>query len=178
MGDAGDAALGFLTKGMYYRESVEISFKAKGLTPRYVFESDSTFQIIRAVQAGICCAIMPLNNGLEALSDNLEILPIAETHVDSQLALIMRQQEPVSTRRKNASPRRRGYLAEAGPPTRRLVTKMPKRPLMGECQYSPGDAGPLVKSGIAAPLFMPVQKLQALMTIFIPGESRSTHHKY
>ncbi len=38
-----------------------------------------------------------LNNGLEALSDNLEILPIAETHVDSQLALIMRQQEPVST---------------------------------------------------------------------------------
>ena len=47
--------------------------------------------------AGICCAIMPLNNGLEALSDNLEILPIAETQVDSQLALIMRQQEPVST---------------------------------------------------------------------------------
>lgn len=82
---------------MYYRESIEISFKAKGLTPRYVFESDSTFQIIQAVQAGICCAIMPLNNGLEALSDNLEILPIAETHVDSQLALIMRQQEPVST---------------------------------------------------------------------------------
>ncbi|MCD1485269.1 substrate-binding domain-containing protein, partial [Klebsiella pneumoniae] len=55
--------LGFLTKGMYYRESIEISFKAKGLTPRYVFESDSTFQIIQAVQAGICCAIMPLNNG-------------------------------------------------------------------------------------------------------------------
>ncbi|MBR7293336.1 LysR family transcriptional regulator, partial [Klebsiella pneumoniae] len=63
--------LGFLTKGMYYRESLEISFKAKGLTPKYVFESDSTFQIIQAVQAGICCAIMPLNNGLEALSDNL-----------------------------------------------------------------------------------------------------------
>ncbi|MDH8085407.1 LysR family transcriptional regulator, partial [Klebsiella pneumoniae] len=29
--------LGFLTKGMYYRESIEISFKAKGLTPKYVF---------------------------------------------------------------------------------------------------------------------------------------------
>lgn len=89
--------LGFLTKGMYYRESIEISFKAKGLTPMSVFESDSTFQIIQAVQAGICCAIMPLNNGLEALSDNLEILPIAESQVDSQLALIMRQQEPVSS---------------------------------------------------------------------------------
>ncbi|PLP21423.1 LysR family transcriptional regulator, partial [Klebsiella michiganensis] len=68
--------LGFLTKGMYYRESIEMSFKAKGLAPKYVFESDSTFQIIQAVQAGICCAIMPLNNGLEALSDNLEIRPI------------------------------------------------------------------------------------------------------
>ena len=146
MGDAGDAALGFLTKGMYYRESIEISFKAKGLTPRYVFESDSTFQIIRAVQAGICCAIMPLNNGLEALSDNLEILPIAETHVDSQLALIMRQQEPVSTPAENASPRRRGYLAEAGPPTGGLSLKCLNDPLMGECQYSPGDAGPLVKA--------------------------------
>ncbi len=54
---------------------------------------------------------MPLNNGLEALSDNLEILPIAETHVDSQLALIMRQQEPVSTLAEKCLPRRRGYLA-------------------------------------------------------------------
>ncbi len=44
--------LGFLTKGMYYRESIEISFKAKGLTPRYVFESDSTFQIIRGGAGG------------------------------------------------------------------------------------------------------------------------------
>ena len=42
-----------------------------------MFESDSTFQIIGQLQAGICCA-MPLNNGLEALSDNLEIIPIAE----------------------------------------------------------------------------------------------------
>jgi len=89
--------LGFLTKGMHYRESIEMSFKSKGFTPKYVFESDSTFQIIQAVQAGICCAIMPLNNGLEALSDNLEIIPIAETAVDSMLALIMRNQQPVSS---------------------------------------------------------------------------------
>ena len=59
---------------------------------------------------------MPLNNGLEALSDNLEILPIAETHVDSQLALIMRQQEPISTAEKCFA-EAQGYLAEAGPPT-------------------------------------------------------------
>lgn len=69
------------------------------------------------MQAGICCAIMPLNNGLEALSDNLEILPIAETRVDSQLALIMRQQEPVSTPAENASPRRRGFWLRPVPAT-------------------------------------------------------------
>ncbi len=40
---------------------------------------------------------MPLNNGLEALSDNLAIMPIGETEVDSTLALIMRNQEPVSS---------------------------------------------------------------------------------
>ncbi len=33
---------------------------------------------------------MPLNNGPEALSDNLAIMPIGETEVDSTLALIMR----------------------------------------------------------------------------------------
>jgi DNA-binding transcriptional LysR family regulator len=99
--------LGFLTKGMYYRESIEMSFKAKGLVPKYVFESDSTFQIIQAVQAGICCAIMPLNNGLEALSDNLEIRPIAETEVDSMLALIMRNKQPVSSLAENVLPMRR-----------------------------------------------------------------------
>ena len=62
-----------------------------------------------------------------------------------QLALIMRQQEPVSTLAEKCFAEAQGILAEAGPPTWRLVTKMPKRPLMGECQYSPGDAGPLVK---------------------------------
>ncbi|WP_207302177.1 substrate-binding domain-containing protein, partial [Klebsiella quasipneumoniae] len=89
--------LGFLSKGMYYRESIEMSFKSKGLTPKYVFESDSTFQIIQAVQSGICCAILPLKTGMEALSDNLEIMPIADTEVDSKLALIMRSQQPVSS---------------------------------------------------------------------------------
>jgi DNA-binding transcriptional LysR family regulator len=89
--------LGFLTKGMHYRESIDMSFKGHGLTPRYVFESDSTFQIIQAVQAGICCAIVPLNNGLEALSDNLRIIPITEPEVDSMLGLIMRRQPPISS---------------------------------------------------------------------------------
>ncbi|STW39425.1 LysR family transcriptional regulator [Klebsiella pneumoniae] len=98
------------------------------------------------MQAGICCAIMPLNNGLEALSDNLEILPIAETHVDSQLALIMRQQEPVSTLAEKCFAEAQGILAEAGRRPGGLSLKCLNAPLMGECQYSPGDAGPLVKA--------------------------------
>lgn len=88
--------LGFLTKGMVYRESIDMSFKSHGLTPRYVFESDSTFQIIQAVQAGICCAVVPLHNGLESLSDHLRIIPITEPIVNSMLGLIMRRQPPLS----------------------------------------------------------------------------------
>lgn len=102
--------LGFLTKGMHYRESIEMSFKSKGFTPKYVFESDSTFQIIQAVQAGICCAIMPLNNGLEALSDNLEIIPIRRNRSRVMLALIMRNQQRSRHWRRNVLPMRRSFL--------------------------------------------------------------------
>ena len=63
--------LGFLTKGMHYRAHMEASFKSAGIEPRSVFESDSTFQIIQAVQSGVCCAVMPLNNGLEAVKCNV-----------------------------------------------------------------------------------------------------------
>lgn len=86
---------GFLIKGMYYWELIEISFKVKGLMLRYVFESDLMFQIIQVVQVGICCVIMLFNNGFEVLSDNFEILLIVEIYVDLQLVLIMCQQELV-----------------------------------------------------------------------------------
>ena len=71
--DLTEFPLGFLTKGMHYRAHMEASFNAAGIEPTSVFESDSTFQIIQAVQSGVCCAVMPLNNGLEDLNGHFRI---------------------------------------------------------------------------------------------------------
>ena len=95
--DLTEFPLGFLTKGMHYRAHMEASFNAAGLDPTAVFESDSTFQIIQAVQSGVCCAVMPLNNGLEALNNNFRIVPIAEANIEAPVGLIMRRQKPVSS---------------------------------------------------------------------------------
>ncbi|MDR7940267.1 LysR family transcriptional regulator [Enterobacter sp. 63] len=89
--------LGFLSKGMHYRDHMDVSFKSAGITPDYVFESDSTFQIIQAVESGICCAVMPLNNGLENLNSHFLITPISDSNIDAPIGLIMRKQEPVSS---------------------------------------------------------------------------------
>ncbi|HEI8856940.1 TPA: LysR family transcriptional regulator [Citrobacter koseri] len=89
--------LGFLTKGMHYREHMDMSFKSAGISPKHIFESDSTFQIIQAVQRGICCAIMPLNNGLENLNSNFHITPVVNSNIEAPVGLIMRKQAPVSS---------------------------------------------------------------------------------
>ncbi|MGR2769940.1 LysR family transcriptional regulator [Photobacterium sp. GSS17] len=88
--------LGLLTKGMHYRHSIDIRFSSKGLTPNIVVEGDSTFQLIQAVSAGMCCAIMPLNSGLEDLNDYLRIVPIDGAIVQSPIGLLMRRSEPRS----------------------------------------------------------------------------------
>ena len=95
--DLTDFPLGFLTKGMHYRAHMEASFQSAGIEPRSVFESDSTFQIIQAVQSGVCCAVMPLNNGLEDLNSHFRIVPIADANIEAPVGLIMRRQKPVSS---------------------------------------------------------------------------------
>ncbi|UTV28880.1 LysR family transcriptional regulator [Photobacterium atrarenae] len=86
--------LGLLTKGMHYRQSIDLSFSSKGLVPQVVIEGDSTFQLIQAVSAGMCCAVMPLHSGLEALNDHLQIVPISGAEVQSPIGLLMRRSEP------------------------------------------------------------------------------------
>ena len=92
-----DYPLGFLSKGMHYRESMDVRFKAAGVSPNRVLESDSAFQILQAVQNGICCAVMPLNNGLEALNDHFAIVPIEGAEMSAETGLIIRKQAPVSS---------------------------------------------------------------------------------
>ena len=89
--------LGFLTEGMHYREYIDLRFRSAGIVPNRVLESDSTFQILQAVQNGVCCAVMPLNNGLEALNENFAIAPIEGAEMSATTGLIIRKQAPVSS---------------------------------------------------------------------------------
>lgn len=88
--------LGLLSKGMHYRHSIDLSFGSKGLVPNTIIESNSTFHLIQAVTAGLCCAVMPLNSGLAELNEQLHIVPIEKAVVHSPLVLLKRKQEPSS----------------------------------------------------------------------------------
>ncbi|MDO6706505.1 LysR family transcriptional regulator [Photobacterium sp. 1_MG-2023] len=88
--------LGLLTKGMHYRQSIDLSYRSIDIEPHTILESDSTFQLIQAVSAGICCAIMPLRSGIEAMNEHLRILPIHEAVIHSPLGLVMRRSAPRS----------------------------------------------------------------------------------
>lgn len=94
--ELGDLPLGLLSKGMHYRQSLDLSFRSRGLAPLAVLESDSTFQLIQAITSGMCCAVMPLNCGLEDLSEHMRITPISEASVLSPVGLLLRRSEPRS----------------------------------------------------------------------------------
>ena len=88
--------LGLLSKGMHYRQSLDLSFRSRGLEPNAVLESDSTFQLIQAINTGVCCAIMPLDCGLEELSQHMRIIPVQEASIHSPIGLLLRRSEPRS----------------------------------------------------------------------------------
>ncbi|MNZ48573.1 HTH-type transcriptional regulator CynR [compost metagenome] len=94
--ELGDIPLGLLSKGMHYRQSLDLSFRSRGLEPNAVLESDSSFQLIQAINTGMCCAVMPLDCGLEDLSEHLRILPVADAAIHSPVGLLLRRSEPRS----------------------------------------------------------------------------------
>lgn len=88
--------LGLLSKGMHYRQAVDLSFRSRGLDPQPLLESESTFQLVQAASAGICCAIMPVRSGLDDLSEHLRVLPIRDGGIHAPLGLVIRRTEPHS----------------------------------------------------------------------------------
>ncbi|MDH1629710.1 LysR family transcriptional regulator [Pseudomonas mosselii] len=94
--DLGELPLGLLSKGMHYRQSLDLSFRSRGLAPNAVLESDSTFQLIQAINTGVCCAIMPLDCGLEELNQYMRIIPVQEASIHSPVGLLLRRSEPRS----------------------------------------------------------------------------------
>ncbi|SDX40472.1 transcriptional regulator, LysR family [Marinobacter mobilis] len=94
--DVSEVPLGMLNEGMHYQQSIALNFRSRGLEPDALLESDSAFELLQAVNAGICCAIMPLDNGVETLNDHLRLIPIREGHTNAAMGLLMRKTEPRS----------------------------------------------------------------------------------
>ena len=88
--------LGLLSSGMHFRKSIDHNFHSRNLTPQPLLQTDAVHQLIQAVHGGLCCAVMPLEGGLEALTDHLRLHPIEDAHTLARLGLIMRREAPRS----------------------------------------------------------------------------------
>ena len=88
--------LGLLTGGMHFRQSIDHALRSRGLslTPR--LQTDAVHHLLQAVGAGLCCAIMPLDSGLEALDSRLTLTPIDNASTLAPLGLILRRDSPRS----------------------------------------------------------------------------------
>jgi len=81
---------------MHYRKSIDLSFRSRGLAPQPMLESDSTYQLFQAIHEGFCCAIMPLDSGLESPIENLAFINLPDASVLAPLGMVMRKTEPRS----------------------------------------------------------------------------------
>ncbi|KTC37376.1 LysR family transcriptional regulator [Pseudomonas sp. ABAC61] len=88
--------LGLLTSGMHFRQSIDHNFHIRGLHPRPVVQTDAVHQLVQMVHGGLCCAVMPLDSGLEAMTEHLRLQPIEEAQTLARLGLIMRRSAPRS----------------------------------------------------------------------------------
>ena len=88
--------LGLLSSGMHFRQSIDYNFHSRGLTPQPLLQTDAVHQLLQAVHGGLCCAVMPLEGGLQALTDDLRLHPIADARTLARLGLIMRRTAPRS----------------------------------------------------------------------------------
>ena len=88
--------LGLLTSGMHFRQSIDHNFHSRGLFPQPLLQTDAVHQLLQAVNGGLCCAVMPLDSGLESLTSHWRLQPISDAHTLASLGLIMRRQAPRS----------------------------------------------------------------------------------
>ncbi|MBC6627067.1 LysR family transcriptional regulator [Pseudomonas sp.] len=94
--EAAELPLGMISNGMHYRKSIDLSFRSRGIDPQPILESDSTYQLFQAIHEGFCCAIMPLDSGLENPIENLAFIHLPDASVLAPLGMVMRKTEPRS----------------------------------------------------------------------------------
>ncbi|ARU90219.1 LysR family transcriptional regulator [Pseudomonas sp. M30-35] len=88
--DLAELPLGLLSSGMHFRQSIDHNLRSRGITPVPRLETDAVHQLLQAVSAGTCCAVIPLNSGLNDFTENLTLTPIEDAHTLAPLGLIMR----------------------------------------------------------------------------------------
>ena len=88
--------LGLLTSGMHFRQSIDNNFHSRGLQFEPMLQTDAVHQLLQAVNGGFCSAIMPLDGGLENLTEDLRLQPIDDARTMARLGLIMRRSAPRS----------------------------------------------------------------------------------
>jgi len=88
--------LGLLTSGMHFRQSIDTNFHSRGLQFEPMLQTDAVHQLLQGVHGGFCCAIVPLDGGLENLTEDLRLHPIDDARTMAQLGLIMRRSAPRS----------------------------------------------------------------------------------
>lgn len=88
--------LALLTQANYFRQSVDLTFQRYNLKPTIMLETESTLHLLEAVNSAFCASVIPLDQGIEKMSDNIDIIPIEDTVVNGSLGLLIRREEPRS----------------------------------------------------------------------------------
>ncbi len=104
--------LGLLSSGMHFRQSIDHALRSRGLSPQPRLETDAVHQLLQAVRAGLCCAVLPLDSGLDALAEQLTLTPIEDAHTLAPLGLILRRMAPRSALAEACFESARALLAE------------------------------------------------------------------
>jgi len=88
--------LGLLSSGMHFRQSIDHGFRSRGLVLQPLLETDAVHQLLQAVSAGLCCAVVPIDSGLDELAEHLHLTPIDDAHTLAPLGVILRNHAPRS----------------------------------------------------------------------------------
>ncbi|MFJ4543486.1 LysR family transcriptional regulator [Pseudomonas sp. NPDC088885] len=113
--EAAQLPLGMITTGMHYRKSIDLSFRSRGLSPQPIMESDSTYQLLQAIHQGFCCAIMPLDSGMEEPIEHLSFMTLPDASVLAPLGMVMRKTEPRSAIAEKCFAEARKMLEQESP---------------------------------------------------------------